>query len=138
MAGVICVDACLAAKRVMWEQDSPQALELLAEWEAGDVLCVAPSFFFAELRTIFRKQAARGLTDSATARENLEDALAVRVTLSPVPWLRAYDIAEALGHLHLYDSCDLAVAEAVEADFWTCDRPLARDAAPHFPWVHLL
>ena len=116
MAGVICVDACLAAKRVMWEQDSPQALELLAEWEAGDVLCVARSFFFAELGTIFRTQAA----------------------LSPVPWLRAYDIAEALGHLHLYDSCDLAVAEAVEADFWTCDRPLARDAAPHFPWVHLL
>ena len=138
MAAVLCVDACLAAKWVVWEPDSDRALDLLAQWESDDVLWIAPAFFFAEMGTIFRKQAARGLVDNLAARDSFEEALRIRVTLAPVPWLRAYDIAASLRHLHVYDACYLAVAESVNAEFWTADVPLHARAASLFPWVHLL
>ena len=134
----LCVDACLAAKWVIWEPDTPQALELLQQWESAGRRFVAPAFFWAEVGTILRKHAARGEANDAVARQHFQRLLMSSIVEEQVPWLRAYDIAQALGHLHLYDACYLALAEALDIEFWTADSSLHRSASSLFPWIRLL
>lgn len=132
------MDASLVVKWVLWEPDTPAALALRAQWEEEARACVAPAFFWAEIGSVFRKRAERGLMDDAAARDCFAIVLDMRVELLPVPWLRAYDIAASLGQLHLYDACYLAVAESLDIEFWTGDEALFNNASSVFPWIHLL
>ena len=134
----VCVDACVAVKWVFLEADSFRAVAMLRLWEAEGRALVVPEFFWAEAGSAARKRRMRGEVRPETARAAYLELVAMPIETVPVPWQRAYDIAEALGDLHLYDACYLAVAESVEAEFWTADGPLVTRASSLFPWIHLL
>ena len=63
----------------------------------------------------------------------VDDLLALGVELvpsSPQQCHRALDWAERLGQARAYDATYLALAEELDAEFWTADRRLA-NAARH-------
>jgi predicted nucleic acid-binding protein len=97
-----------------------------------------PCFFWAEVGSALRKRAARSEIGDDTAREAYTDLLTMGLSTVTVAWLRAYEIAGSIGHLHVYDSCYLAVAEELGTELWTADQSLFDHASPYFPWVRLL
>ncbi len=51
---------------------------------------------------------------------------------------RAFALAQRFSLPAAYDAHYLALAERLEAEFWTADERLVRKVEAQLPWVHLL
>lgn len=121
------IDANLAIHAVLPGAKHEKALALLERLvEDGAVLCV-PSLWLSEVATGIRKSAALEGIVPESAVLALKAALDLPVEVvseDAALCVRAYGWAERLGHLAMYDSLYLALAEHLNADFYTADRRL--------------
>lgn len=93
----------------------------------NDASIFVAHLWFYEVTTAIRKSLIQTRVTSQTALNALQVFLALPVetiTEDSNLYIRAYQYAEDLGHLAVYDAVYLAIAERLRADFYTANRKL--------------
>ena len=139
LSDVVVVDASLAVKWLADEVDSERASALLQSWGRDGRGLAAPHLLLAEVANAVHRQVVGGRLSVQVAK-SLVDRLAARVTLLEAPGLhrRAIELAGELGQGAVYDSHYLALAEALDCEYWTADDRFYRAARATFPSVRSL
>lgn len=133
------IDASVAAKWFLAEQDSADALALL---NSGRQL-LGPHLLAIEVNAAITRRHRNGLLSDTLAIEALADAAAVLDTASvrlerdALLLPRGAEIALAIRH-PLQDCLYIACAERNGADLITADPKLIARASAHFPFVRRL
>lgn len=139
MSGVVVVDASLAIKWLVREEDSPRAHSLLATWDRDERQLAAPHLFRFEVTNALHRRVVRGelaIHEAAGLAEDLFSTFDFGTT--SVLHHRALEIASELAQGAAYDSHYLALAEALDCEYWTADERFQRAASPVFEDVHSL
>jgi predicted nucleic acid-binding protein len=137
----VVVDASLAAKWMLWEEDSRQALRFL--YHQGRDVC-GPDLLFVEVASAIVSQANKNKSIEADALEALRKwtiAWSEHVVRPHrVTQRRLYEagkLAITLGH-PLKDCIYLALAIELSCDLATCDKKFHAKAVSIYPAVKLL
>lgn len=136
----VCVDASILIKLAAPEPDRPLALALWQRWLNADRQIVAPYLLPFEVTSAIWQKARRRVVSEEEARTMIEKLLALGVRLlhpSDLS-LHAFDLAVRCRLNTVYDAHYLALAEMLEADFWTADERLYNSTKADFPTVHWL
>jgi len=138
----VVLDANIAIAMIVPGPYSPAARRQFLAWhESADNLFV-PSLWGYEVLSGLRKAICAKAIAPAVAMAGLQELLNLQIELV-APTLALYQgalvWAERLGQLVAYDASYLALAERLEAPFWTADRRLAhRCEQLGTSWVHYL
>jgi predicted nucleic acid-binding protein len=140
MPRTVCLDASLALKLLVVEDDSARARSLWRSWIATGVDVVAPGLFVFECASALRRMVVRRDVTEELARRALDLLLEMPVSLRASPGLveRAWDLARELGRPAAYDCFYLALAELLGIECWTADRRLFDAVHAKKPWLHHL
>lgn len=122
----MCVDASVAAKWLLNEQDRAIALALRRSVRESGRTFVAPPHFVAEMTSAIYKRSQQRLIDLGEGRRltRLIDALEVETMLPPDLPLRAFEIAAQFNLKWIYDAFYVALADMIGCDLWTADARL--------------
>jgi predicted nucleic acid-binding protein len=125
---MICVDSSVAAKWVLPEEHSEQALNLYQRVTQAGQEVVAPPLLPIEVCNILRQRVRRGLLRSEDATRALDCFLdfPVRLAAPPRPHSRALGLADQYNLPAAYDAYYLSLAQEMGARLWTADRRLLR------------
>lgn len=136
----VVVDASLAVKWFLEEEQSIEARQLLREWEAARVRRVAPSWFACEVGNVLHRRLIRGQITLGRARIAVDLVLGQVVTVDVEPAItqRAIEFADRFDHGASYDAQYLALAEHLGCEVWTSDRRLWRSTGGELSWVRWL
>ena len=134
---MVVIDASLLVKLLVIEQFSAQAVRLANYWAAMGIRLAAPDFIHAEVISALYKKISAGIISIDLAVELMTEFYAMDIDIYPASLLhqRAIELALELQQRMPYDSHYLALAESLNCDFWTADRPFYRAAQPHHPRV---
>ncbi len=113
---------------------------LWVEWHRVGRRLVAPTLLYYEVGNALHRYERAGLLSPAEVADLLDIALSLDITLYGNADLhrQALALAERLGLPAAYDAHYLALAERLNAEFWTADRRLASAVASRMPWVRVL
>jgi len=137
---MIVVDANMAVRAAIHGESSSAYLGRFERWHEEGTPVYAPAFWEAEVISAIRQYAYRKEITSPEAHEAVDVFFDLRVEVVPLDkdlCQRALDWAEAINHSKIYDALYLALAERLDAEFWTADRKLvnaARSAGAR--WAH--
>ena len=137
---MIAVDASLALKLVLKEEESAEALRLWRQWtDQGEVL-IAPTLFRAETFSGLHRSVYRGLISAMEGEQAYAttDNLAVELREPPQLYGIAWEFAERFRRPAIYDCCYLALAAIAQCEFWTADRRLVNSVGGQLDWLYLL
>lgn len=136
---MVCVDASLAAKWVLWEQDRDMALGLLQEWRRQETEIIAPPHLPIEVSNAIYQRMRRRDLKATEARSALKQFLKIRIRLATSDRLysTAFNLAVRLGLPSLYDAHYLALAKLSRCEVWTADRKLF-DMTKQLTWIKFL
>ena len=128
---VVVVDASLAFKWLVEEEDSDKAHAILQSWDNQNVRLAAPHLMpFEVVNALHRRivQAEMSVQDGAHLIQSL---LSSRLELHETPGLhgRALELASQLRQGAAYDAHYLALAEALDCELWTADERFSRAAS---------
>jgi predicted nucleic acid-binding protein len=133
------VDASVAAKWLVPENESDKAEDLLRRWQKRSFDLSAPQMILAEVANVLWKRSARGLLAANKAASLYSDFTRLKIPLEPNGNLVAAALELALHHrTSVYDGLYLALALDLGWDFVTADEKLYRAFAVSFPQVSLL
>ncbi len=134
MSRAIVVDASVAVKWVLVEELSDRAHALLQEARRVRRRLVAPPHLPAEVTNALYQRLRRHDLSEQEAQEALETYLDFEIDLLDPPGLyqKAFNLSTTYALPSTYDSLYLALADTLEAAFWTNDRRLI-DA--RVPWA---
>lgn len=132
------IDASLAVKLLVMEAFTAQARALALSWRTSGIALAGPNFMPSEVASAFRKKIQEGILTNDGAKQAMTRFYGLRITLYPSQPLhnRAIDLAVELNQRLAYDCHYLALAEFMDCDFWTADRPFYRAAQGSYPRVH--
>jgi predicted nucleic acid-binding protein len=138
--GLVCLDASLALKLLVVEDDNARARSLWRSWSAQGIQVVAPGLFVFECTSALRRMVVRGDVAEEPARQALGLLLAMPVSLRAPKGLveRAWDLARDLDRPSAYDCFYLGMAELLGIDCWTADRRLYNAVHDRKPSLHHL
>ena len=124
------VDASLAAKWLLDEDNSDLARALARSWADDGILPIAPYLLPVEVANVLHRRVVRGDLSLAAAVSLMETLLASGVELRETQQIhvRALELADELGQGAVYDSHYLALAESLGCDLWTADERFYRAA----------
>jgi predicted nucleic acid-binding protein len=127
---VICIDAGLAIRRVVFPEDET-VQKLWDSWEEGEQEVYAPSLLFYEVTNALYRYQRQELLSAKTVDIALEAALSLPIRLVSDPALhrRAKALAERYQLPATYDAHYLALAERLECELWTADQRMAQALA---------
>jgi predicted nucleic acid-binding protein len=113
--------------------------QLWAKWQVDDAEISAPSLWQYEVTSVLHRLLHSGQLTTEEAQQLLETAMAFEVQSVEVDealCAKAFEWATRLQTAPAYDSFYLALAERLQAEFWTGDRRLANNAQSHgAAWV---
>ena len=139
---LIVVDASLAFKWMVEEEDSEKAEAILAEWRKRGVRLAAPYFMVAELANAIHRKVIDETLSLAEAEALMDDLLSPELQLelhAPAGLhQRGMQLASQLRQPAVYDSVYLALAEVLNGELWTADRNFHRAASAEFGNVRWL
>ena len=125
MSGQVVVDASVVVKWLVWEDDSDTALDLMHEWESGNVRMLAPPMLMNETANALLRKERDGKIRAGEARVLMREFGEIGIEF--VEWPDLYDegiaLALALNHPAVYDTLYLAVAEEYGCELWLADGP---------------
>ena len=132
MNGSVVVDASLAVKWLVEEEDSDKAHAALQSWVDQGITRVAPNLMPFEVSNVLHRRVLRGELDLHDSTRMIARLLESRLELRHPLNLhaRALQIASRLKQGAAYDAHYLALAESVGCDLWTADERLYRAARP--------
>ena len=132
MNGSVVVDASLAVKWLVEEDDSDKAHAVLQSWVAQDITRIAPHLMPFEVANALHRRVLRGELNVGDSLRMITRLLASRLDLHHSPGLqaRALELASQLNQGAAYDAHYLALAEEFGCELWTADERFYRAASP--------
>lgn len=139
-ADVVCVDANFIVGLVSSAPSETRFRNLWSQWRESEYRIVAPALIYYEISNAFHRLAVGGLLLPERASQLLEDTLSLNITLYGDAELHqhAFTLARQLTLPATYDAHYLALAQRLEAEFWTADRRLVQAVQATLPWVNLV
>lgn len=140
MSSFVVVDASLTLKWLVAEEDSERATALLRAWGRDGKRLAAPHLLAAEVTNAIHRKVVQDYLELAQALRLIERFASLPFELHDPPGLhtRALEMASDLGQGGAYDSHYLALAEALECEYWTADDRFWRAAGATFGAVRSL
>jgi len=140
LSSQVCVDANLALKLVLVEEDSPKAQQLWATWVDTDVEIVAPPRLAFEGTSVICNKLYRGLVPPEEAELMFKafHLLGVRLLYPDGLHERAWELVKRFNRPQAYDSHYLALAEILSLELWTADERLCNAVKHELSWVKWL
>ncbi len=139
MNGVVVVDASLAVKWLVDEEDSDKAHAVLESWVSHDVTRIAPYLMPFEVANALHRRVTRGQLSVGNSARMMTRLLGSRLELhqSPSLHVRALELASQLSQGAVYDAHYLALAEEFGCELWTADQRFHRaaESAGNVHWV---
>ena len=122
---------------LVWEPLATRARTLASSWKNTGIELVAPDFMPSKVASAFRKKIQEGFLTSDSTKRLITRFYGLDIELRPSRPLhnRAIDLAVELNQRLAYDSHYLALAESLDCEFWTADRPFYRAAQGSYPRV---
>ena len=126
--GSVVVDASLAVKWLVEEDDSDKAHAALQSWVAQDITRISPHLMPFEVANALHRRVLRGELNVGDSIRMIARLLASRLELHQPPELhvRALQLASQLKQNAAYDAYYLALAESVGCELWTADERFYR------------
>lgn len=138
----IVIDANITVALFVHLPYSDQAETLFRRWRTQGIQLYAPALWPSEVVSTLRKVVAAGQMTEEDARQSVAGfvLLPVRVVLPEAKLLQAsLDWAAKLGQIVAYDAQYVALAEQLQAEFWSADhklyKALKKLALPSVHWV---
>lgn len=118
---------------VLEEMHTETVARLIDEWHVDRVPLHAPELAHYEVASALTRERALGELSAGDASEALWviDNLGIAFHSEPDN-VRAIEIGLDLGRHDAYDAAYLALAERLDADVWTVDGPLGRNAGDRY------
>lgn len=139
MKDAVVVDASLALKWVLDEQDSFAAVHLLNSWTDQGTKLIAPALFTYEVANTLHRQAIKGKITYDEAKQGLADIYSTGILLTFLRYEDTSALAMELAHdFHLpatYDAHYLALAQDEGCEYWTADTRLWNAVKGKLSWV---
>ena len=131
MSGSVVIDASLAVKWLVEEDDSDKAHAALESWVTQDVARIAPHLLPFEVANALHRRVLRGELSVGDSTRMVTRLLESRLELHQPPGLhaRALQLASQLKQNAAYDAHYLALAESVGCELWTADETFYRAAS---------
>lgn len=140
MTADVCLDASVAVKWLLFEEDSDIALRVLALASDGDLRLVVPPHMPIEVTSAVYKSARLGRIPRGAALQALREFqnAPIEVLATPNVAIEAFRFAALIGAKLPYDSYYLALAEALGCELLTADREFYDACRPQGKPVRLL
>ena len=140
MSSPVCIDASLALKLVLAEEDSPKAQHLWDTWVDTGVEIVAPFLLVFEGTSVIHNKIYRGLVPSEEGELMFRVFHLLGVKLLHPDGLHqgAWELAKRFNRPQAYDSYYLALAEIFGLEFWTGDERLYNAFQEKLSWIKWL
>ena len=140
MNGTVVVDASLAVKWLVEEDDSDKAHAALQSWVAQDITRIAPHLMPFEVANAIHRRVLRGELSVGDSARMITWLLASRLEFHQPPDLhsRALQLATQLKQGAANDAHYLALAESVSCELWTADERFyraARSTVDNVRWI---
>ncbi len=138
MNGFVVVDASLAFKWLVSEEDSNRAQALSRSWANDGIQAAAPYLMPVEVANALHRRVALGELAVPDAVRLLEHLLASGIELRDEPdiHVRALQFANRLQQGAVYDAHYLALADILGCEYWTADERFYRAALSSSQNVH--
>lgn len=138
MNGLVVVDASLAFKWLVSEENSDRAQAISRSWANNGIQAAAPYLMPVEVANALHRRVTLGELSVSDAVRLLEYLLASGIELRDAPDLhvRALQLASHLHQGAVYDAHYLALADILGCEYWTADERFYRAAAPSLRNVH--
>jgi len=127
----IVIDANLAVWAVLPNIAEMNTLKYIQAWYQQERRIIAPEFLIAETTSVVRRLVYLNRIDEDEGKQAIDDLFALgieTITLTCHVCQTAFGWASKLQQARVYDSLYLAVAEHLEAEFWTADKRLVNGA----------
>jgi predicted nucleic acid-binding protein len=135
----VVIDANALVAFVTNEPTSDAIEQLLKDWAANEVSLHAPILARYEIANAFTKKLASGVLSDDALDEAWTIIDELPITYHPLQDAPAVvRIAIALERRSAYDAAYLALAQDLDAQLWTLDGPLKRNAVSHGHDVRLI
>ncbi len=132
------VDASLIIKAILPNSDSSTCQKALLQ--LSEAKLAAPALWVYEITSTFAKAVHFGQIEEDEGRAAIHQALTLGVQIilpDETQSLLAYQWTLKLNRASSYDCFYLAIAEALDADFWTADQRLFRSLESFgLKWLH--
>ena len=138
MNGIVVVDASLAFKWLVSEENSDLAQSISRSWANNGIQAAAPYLMPVEVANALHRRVVRGELAVEDAVRLLEYLLASGIELRDDSNLhgRALQVSSRLRQGAVYDPHYLALADILDCEYWTADESFYRSAAPSAQNVH--
>lgn len=138
----VVVDASVAIKWAIKEENTDLALALLADWTEKEIIILAPAILSYEVTNVFHQRIRREAYPFEDAQRALEEIIYELIGFdfadTPATHIRAIQLSQQFGLPAAYDAHYLALAESKHCELWTADRRLWNSTRGKLPWVHWL
>jgi predicted nucleic acid-binding protein len=135
----VVIDASALVAFVTKEPASPKVAQLLHDWGSQETPLNAPELARYEIANALAKKAANGELDDDAIDEAWDVLDDLPIVYHPLhDGSSAVRVALALERRSAYDAAYLALAQSLDAELWTLDGPLARNATSHGYPIHLI
>ncbi len=133
------IDAGVAVKWFIPEEDSAVAHQLLTRYLQGLDTPIAPDLLISECGNVFWRRSRQGDITPEEATESMADLLALNIPLVPASSLAQSTLQLALQHQRtFYDSLYLALAQERDCPLITADERFFNAVSSQFPNLQLL
>ena len=135
-----CVDASVALKLVLDEEDSDKAHALWTSWVIEEIDVIAPCHLAFKVTSVIRNHVYRGEISAEAGQLAFEAIHAQGIKLIHPDTLheRAWELAQQFDRPTAYDAYYLALGEIAGCDVWTADGRLYRAVEDALQWVRWL
>lgn len=142
MSDTVVVDANLALKWVLLEEDSNTSMMLLDKWTDEGKTIIATALFAYEVTNILYRQAVIGKLTYDESRRGLVKLFSLEIMLKFSPYeevsAQAMEFAQLFHLPATYDAHYLALAYEEQCECWTADRRLWNAVKRELNWVRWL
>jgi predicted nucleic acid-binding protein len=126
----VVLDSNVAVALVLDVERAPVIEERLRAWEEAKEALHAPSLFRFEVANALTRNIAADKIDSADAKVAWQRIVAIEIRLHGlVDGPAVIAVARKLKRENAYDAAYVALAQELDAELWTLDGPLFRNAA---------
>jgi predicted nucleic acid-binding protein len=135
--GFVCIDACVAVKWVMPEEDSHLAVALYTRLADDNDAIIAPPHMTVEVMNAIWRRANRGDLTFANAEEAIARFMDFPISLAAPTGLyeSAVQLARRFNRPTVYDTHYVALAEIAECEMWTADKRLLNSLGGRLDYV---
>jgi len=136
----ICIDANILIQLVRTGAEQSELYALWKSWCTAKRSITAPTLLYYELVNALRRAVIHGVMQPEDADETLQAAFYLPISLYGDAALhrRALALAGQYSLPAAYDAHYVALAERLNAEFWTADQRLYRVLRSTLPWVHIV